>query len=124
MTRGLKLLNWLDWLMLLVNFLVIWAVSLGVLTMLLPAAPVLPSSASGYIAMLLAPCLSGLNVLFEMRRRIRKRETALREARIAEGLECKCGYDLTGNVSGRCPECGAPVVDQSSQERSDSRATS
>lgn len=20
-----------------------------------------------------------------------------------------CGYDLTGNVSGRCPECGAPV---------------
>jgi len=22
-----------------------------------------------------------------------------------------CGYDLTGNVSGRCPECGAPVPD-------------
>ncbi len=22
---------------------------------------------------------------------------------------CKCGYDLTGNVSGRCPECGLPV---------------
>lgn len=23
---------------------------------------------------------------------------------------CKrCGYDLTGNVSGRCPECGTPV---------------
>jgi len=21
----------------------------------------------------------------------------------------KCGYDLTGNVSGRCPECGAKV---------------
>jgi hypothetical protein len=21
----------------------------------------------------------------------------------------KCGYDLTGNVSGRCPECGTPV---------------
>lgn len=20
----------------------------------------------------------------------------------------KCGYDLTGNVSGRCPECGTP----------------
>jgi hypothetical protein len=21
----------------------------------------------------------------------------------------KCGYNLTGNVSGRCPECGTPV---------------
>jgi predicted Zn-ribbon and HTH transcriptional regulator len=21
----------------------------------------------------------------------------------------KCGYDLTGNVSGRCPECGEAV---------------
>jgi hypothetical protein len=21
----------------------------------------------------------------------------------------KCGYDLTGNVSGRCPECGTPI---------------
>ena len=21
----------------------------------------------------------------------------------------KCGYDLTGNVSGRCAECGMPV---------------
>ena len=22
---------------------------------------------------------------------------------------CRCGYDLTGNVSGICPECGSPV---------------
>lgn len=22
---------------------------------------------------------------------------------------CSCGYDLTGNVSGRCPECGIPA---------------
>ena len=21
----------------------------------------------------------------------------------------QCGYDLTGNVSGRCPECGSPI---------------
>jgi hypothetical protein len=21
---------------------------------------------------------------------------------------CRCGYDLTGNTSGRCPECGQP----------------
>lgn len=27
------------------------------------------------------------------------------------GLCVLCGYDLTGNVSGVCPECGAPEVD-------------
>jgi hypothetical protein len=26
---------------------------------------------------------------------------------------CRCGYDLTGNVSGRCPECGRTVDLQS-----------
>lgn len=26
-----------------------------------------------------------------------------------EGRCAKCGYDLRGNVSGVCPECGAPV---------------
>ncbi|MCC6360533.1 MAG: hypothetical protein IT450_17480 [Phycisphaerales bacterium] len=29
--------------------------------------------------------------------------------RIDRGGCLKCGYDLTGNVSGRCPECGAAV---------------
>ena len=29
--------------------------------------------------------------------------------RFASGLNCTCGYDLTGNLSGRCPECGSPV---------------
>lgn len=29
--------------------------------------------------------------------------------RIRPGGCSKCGYDLTGNVSGRCPECGAAL---------------
>jgi hypothetical protein len=30
---------------------------------------------------------------------------------LAVQLGCrKCGYDLTGNTSGACPECGAPVI--------------
>lgn len=28
-------------------------------------------------------------------------------ARVKPGCCAKCGYDLTGNMSGRCPECGA-----------------
>lgn len=33
-----------------------------------------------------------------------------RRKRLAANRQCvKCGYDLTGNISGRCPECGAPV---------------
>lgn len=32
-----------------------------------------------------------------------------RDARRAAGLCVACGYDLTGNVSGRCPECGATI---------------
>jgi hypothetical protein len=33
----------------------------------------------------------------------------LRRSRRKRGLCVSCGYDLTGNVSGRCPECGERV---------------
>ncbi len=33
----------------------------------------------------------------------------IRRERRKRGLCVKCGYDLTGNVSGRCPECGEAV---------------
>jgi hypothetical protein len=34
----------------------------------------------------------------------------LRGRRYKAPLCRHCGYDLTGNVSGRCPECGTPVA--------------
>lgn len=37
-----------------------------------------------------------------------RRRTTLRRAR---GLCLTCGYNLAGNTSGRCPECGATLVD-------------
>ncbi len=35
---------------------------------------------------------------------------ARRTYRREHGLCVNCGYDLTGNVSGRCPECGTAIV--------------
>jgi hypothetical protein len=34
------------------------------------------------------------------------------------GCCTRCGYDLTGNVSGVCPECGTPVVSANSGAQS------
>jgi hypothetical protein len=31
------------------------------------------------------------------------------KCRPKRGCCAKCNYDLTGNVSGRCPECGTPI---------------
>jgi hypothetical protein len=36
-------------------------------------------------------------------------EWGVRRRRRASGLCLACGYRLTGNVSGVCPECGTPV---------------
>lgn len=36
-------------------------------------------------------------------------QASKRRLRIRKGLCVRCGYDLTGNVSGICPECGEPI---------------
>ena len=43
-----------------------------------------------------------------LRRRTRRR--SLRSRRLVAGRCTECGYDLTGNVSGTCPECGDPTA--------------
>jgi hypothetical protein len=74
-----------------------------------------------YIVLLFAPCINLLVLLVINRRATR----ALRNAGLRVGLMgvpdeqvvrrlsvhlCKvCSYDLTGNISGRCPECGTPI---------------
>ena len=39
----------------------------------------------------------------------------LGQRRVLDNLCPHCGYDLTGNVSGVCPECGDPWIRNSSQ---------
>ncbi|HEY2584722.1 MAG TPA: hypothetical protein VGI81_03030 [Tepidisphaeraceae bacterium] len=49
----------------------------------------------------------GLAGLYWQRYRARALQAKARRLR----GECPlCGYNLTGNVSGTCPECGAPVL--------------
>lgn len=40
---------------------------------------------------------------------INSKDWERRLERIRRGQCPECAYDLTGNVSGTCPECGAPV---------------
>jgi hypothetical protein len=37
------------------------------------------------------------------------RWTFRRRARVRSGMCARCGYNLLGNVSGKCPECGTPA---------------
>jgi hypothetical protein len=39
--------------------------------------------------------------------------------RVAQGHCANCGYNLTGNVSGRCPECGIAAVGEASTDGPD-----
>ncbi|HNQ24901.1 MAG TPA: hypothetical protein PKK06_17615 [Phycisphaerae bacterium] len=36
----------------------------------------------------------------------------IRRRRRAQGLCMNCAYNLTGNVSGVCPECGEPITEK------------
>jgi hypothetical protein len=54
-------------------------------------------------------CLMILGLLL-YRDHCRQRLQALRELRWQACLCLRCGYNLTGNKSGTCPECGEPIV--------------
>jgi predicted RNA-binding Zn-ribbon protein involved in translation (DUF1610 family) len=39
----------------------------------------------------------------------------------APGCCASCGYNLTGNVSGRCPECGVPAIKEDNESNDTTR---
>ena len=56
-----------------------------------------------------AGILGAMFVFIALLHRIGRRASL--RARFATTPRCtRCAYDLTGNVSGRCPECGTPVT--------------
>jgi hypothetical protein len=57
----------------------------------------------------LAPLLAGLFPAWWYPRQYRQRRT---RRRIARGECGHCGYSMSANASGICPECGTPVVKQ------------
>ncbi|MDB5171993.1 MAG: hypothetical protein JWN51_766 [Phycisphaerales bacterium] len=58
-----------------------------------------------WVAPVFAACVLFVAVVIAMRvHYLRQRKAPLR--RVVAGLCPICGYDLTGNVSGTCPECG------------------
>lgn len=69
-----------------------------------------PRSSTDAIAMVFIPFVSAM--LFGVSLILHKVITRIINLNVAEGPPgCPtCDYDLTGNVSGRCPECGTPVT--------------
>ena len=55
------------------------------------------------IIVLLLPVFSAIRVW------VQGRQFARKYKRLAAGQCIRCGYDLTGNVSGTCPECGIAI---------------
>jgi len=69
--------------------------------------PLHPALAGGLVG-----TLAGLGGAWAFRRIVHKPfQRAIRRALVERGLPVciACGYDLRGNVSGVCPECGEPM---------------
>ena len=89
-----------------------WMAAVGIIAadvcivLSLPALGV-PIASSGTVrGLLMAASMLGLWLLgWSFRKTIRR---ALWRILVEHGIPCctACGYDLTGNTSGRCPECG------------------
>ena len=60
------------------------------------------------ITLLLVPLWAPL-LLFTFPAVVLIRNALRRRARLRNGCCKKCGYDLQGNISGVCPECGKPT---------------
>ncbi len=83
--------------------LIIYLALAALLLLLIPLAAENPGTAIVIVIALPLVCaslvaLAGIPMLLF--------RTARAHSAIVEPGHCPCGYDLTGNTSGKCPECG------------------
>lgn len=104
-----------DWLMVSLNFFVMWfvlsVIVRSILTRLVginPHSPLLPK-----MVITLSVSASIVHVILLLRWYIKVRRKSNHKQwmddRITKGKHCPCGYDLTGNESGVCSECGTEI---------------
>ena len=105
-------------------FIVFWIVP-GCAVLLLAHSYILPRSgishkAQGYVYILLLVVVLLLGIIGSFMPYRRKVRLSLRRQLVDQGVPIciPCGYNLTGNVSGVCPECST-VVEGASQPESD-----
>lgn len=82
-----------------------WAAFLGVPLVVLPVKHLLPWRLLQFPLVIVLAASWGFGTTWIGRRRVQR---ALRLRLLEHGVPIclTCGYDLTGNTSGRCPECG------------------
>lgn len=99
-----------DWFSAIVSFGMVWLILFVFVPIGLQVLSINPVGPLGIdYARVLPPVVAATDAAFLMRKRRRKRQNAERERLMSAGLICACGYNLTGNISGVCPECGAMV---------------
>ncbi len=104
--RGARLLRPGDWWTGIWNAALLWVVLLALMPMLggilglrfLFFNPIVNAGGALFISM--------LNAVLFYRGRTSQRKAELEAQRVTNGTHCPCGYNLTGNESGACPECG------------------
>lgn len=100
-----------DWVWTAVNFVVLYLLtSVLISTAWIRISPrTMPPS---HVMLVVPVLLSTAHCIALVRRRRQKRREKIerrRAARLRAGLCPRCEYNLTGNISGRCPECGVAV---------------
>lgn len=92
-----------DWLWASVDFIIVFVLCYTLVASVYSA----PERTTDFAGIVLL--ISGCAAMLSVRLRRKRRRTSLdrtRNERLAHGLCPRCEYDLTGNTSGVCPDCG------------------